>query len=438
LIVKYDEGSGIWEDELGRNWNNGVRFFLPDEDVFAIDADTLGQIALHKHVGTTLFNMAVNPSNGDLYVSNTESINEVRFEGPGVVGGSTVQGHLAESRITVIDNPNKTDGTGASVKPRHLNKHIDYGTLAADLGFDETAREHSLATPVEMVVDSTGATLYVAAFGSSKVGVFDTASLEADTFDPTVDSGGYFPVSGGGPSGLVLDEGNGRLYVLTRFDNSVSILNAVTGLEEDHISLHNPEPVDVTAGRPFLYDAFHTSGNGEASCASCHIFGDMDHIAWDLGNPDDVVTNNPGNIRLAIGAGPSVNGGAAVNQFHPMKGPMTTQTLRGMQNSGAMHWRGDRADGFFGSGLDEALSFNNFIVAFEGAVAALVGHVVAAVERTGPWQGPAPVVVWGGLLAEGGPLRSRVLRALERPGIHHREGRLDPPAGAARLAFRGL
>ena len=26
-----------------------------------------------------------------------------------------------------------------------------------------------------------------------------------------------------------------------------------------------------------------------------------------------------------------------------MKGPMTTQTLRGMDNSGAMHWRGDRS-----------------------------------------------------------------------------------------------
>jgi hypothetical protein len=47
---------------------------------------------------------------------------------------------------------------------------------------------------------------------------------------------------------------------------------------------------------------------------------------------------------------------------------MTTQTLRGLANSGPMHWRGDRADGFFGSGLGEVLSFNNFIVAFEGLV----------------------------------------------------------------------
>ncbi len=50
-----------------------------------------------------------------------------------------------------------------------------------------------------------------------------------------------------------------------------------------------------------------------------------------------------------------------------MKGPMTTQTLRGLRNAGAMHWRGDRATGHFGSDpLDTNLSFNNFIVAFEG------------------------------------------------------------------------
>jgi hypothetical protein len=39
-------------------------------------------------------------------------------------------------------------------------------------------------------------------------------------------------LSGGGPSGLVLDETNDRLYVLTRFDNSIaaeSFAYAATG-----------------------------------------------------------------------------------------------------------------------------------------------------------------------------------------------------------------
>jgi hypothetical protein len=63
----------------------------------------------------------------------------------------------------------------------------------------------------------------------------------------------------------------------------------------------------------------------------------------------------------------AINGNNNVNVFHPMKGPMTTQTLRGLAHAGKMHWRGDRANGVFGvAATDENLSFNNFQVAFQG------------------------------------------------------------------------
>jgi DNA-binding beta-propeller fold protein YncE len=364
LIVKFNNASGHWEDELGRNWDAAVRFRLPDQDVFSIDANALTQKAAFSHVGTTLFNMVTNPRTGKLYVSNTEAINNVRFEGPGVVGGTTVQGHLAETRISVI--------SGATVSSRHLNKHINYDILANDPGFDPTVKNHSLSTPLEMVVSRDGKKLYVAAFGSSKVGVLDTAALEANTFNPTTASANYITVSGGGPSGLALDETRNRLYVLTRFDNAVKVINLATKAEVATLPLFNPEPAHVVSGRPLLYDALELSANGEASCASCHIFGDNDELAWDLGNPDDLVTSNPIPIRLgfaALATQPRINGTGVVTDFHPMKGPMTTQTLRGMRNHGAMHWRGDRSHGFFGiDAFDPELSFNNFIVAFEGLV----------------------------------------------------------------------
>jgi len=361
LIVQFDPLTGTWKDQLARDWSQAVRFSLPDDDVFAIDASSLAQTTVFTGVGTVLFNMTTNPVSGALYVSNTEARNEVRFEGPGTFGGSTVQGHLAESRITVV--------TGTSVLPRHLNKHIDYGVRPAPTG----VKDHSLSTPVGMAVTPDGATLYVAAFGSSKIGVFDTASLENDTFDPVAASAGYVTVSGGGPSGLVLDDAHHRLYVLTRFDDAVSVVDLATHEETAHVALHNPEPASVVAGRPFLYDATSTSSNGEASCASCHIFGDMDDLAWDLGNPDAAVKKNPIpiNLAIAITAGvvtmpEPINGTGKVDDFHPMKGPMTTQTLRGLLGSGAMHWRGDRSSppGTAASAFDEQNSFNNFNAAF--------------------------------------------------------------------------
>jgi DNA-binding beta-propeller fold protein YncE len=370
LIVKFNNGTQAFEDELGRNWNSAVRFRLPDRDVFAVDANTLAQTAAFPHVGTVLFNMVANPVTGTLYVSNTDANNRSRFEGPGAFAGQTIQGNLAQSRITVI--------SGSSVAPRHLNKHIDYTKLANDPAFDRGTRDHSLATPLGMVVSSDGQTLFVAAYGSSRIGVFSTAEIEADSFDPRRASAGYITVSGGGPSAMVLDEARGRLYVTTRFDNAVKVVDLATRTEQAALALPNPEPTHIVEGRPFLYDAARSSANGEASCSSCHIFGDLDDLAWDLGNPDDSVTTSPltrflaGDLALRFGKllfGPesAVNGSDKAEDFHSMKGPMTTQTLRGMRNSGAMHWRGDRATGVFGdSAVDSTLSFKNFIVAFQG------------------------------------------------------------------------
>jgi YVTN family beta-propeller protein len=355
LIVKFNRSSQKWVDQVGRDWTNFVRFNLPDKDVFAIDADASPptEVSSFSGVGTVLFNMAVNPRTGKVYVTNTEARNEVRFEGPGIFGGSTVQGHLHESRVTVLSG-------SSTVEPRHLNKHINYAVRPAPAG----VKDASLATPVGIAIQDRGpgqsALVYVAAFGSSKIGVFDAAQLENNSFTPSASS--HIQVSGGGPSGLVVDHARNRLYVLTRFDNSISVIDLASRQEIRHVPVYNPEPTSVVAGRSFLYDARRTSSNGEASCAACHIFGDFDSLAWDLGNPDDETTENPLPIKLDLAAiGTHID-------FHPMKGPMTTQSLRGMANAGSMHWRGDRTGGNDpgGSAFDENAAFIKFNVAFQG------------------------------------------------------------------------
>jgi len=270
---------------------------------------------------------------------------------------------------------------------QHLNQHIDYNDLHTDGGADHAAINaqipHSLATPLQPTISSDGNTIYIPAFGSAKIGVFTRTELEDPSFeanfDPTVESADYLATTGGGPSGVALDETNNRLYVMTRFNNSVEVIDLGSGTTSAVHTLHNPEDASIVDGRPFLYDAVATSGNGEASCSSCHLFGDLDALAWNLGNPDDVLsTNNQPQpnplLEIADPTGP----------FHPMKGPMTTQTLRGMSTHGALHWRGDRVDGFFGTDpctepgyavanstnapCDEVNAFKNFIVAFEGLV----------------------------------------------------------------------
>ena len=379
LIVKYrldpQDGQRHWLDNVGRRWDDHVKLNLPDKDVFAIDATATPPAVktggAFSGVGTVLFNMAVNPMNGKVYVANLDAHNDVRFEGHNAFGptqgapAGSVRGHIADSRITAIDP------ASGQVTPRLLNKHLDF---TRDGTPEEAAR--SLAFPTGMVVSPDGRTLMVTALGSSKVGLFSTRDLENDSFVPSRTH--QIPVSGGGPSGLALDAREGVLYVLTRFDNSISIVDVQGRREVGHVAMFNPEPARVVDGRRFLYDATLTSSHGDSACASCHIFGDFDSLAWDLGDPDDIVSPVPGPFTID----PAILAQLGELQpliDHALKGPMTTQSLRGMANHGPMHWRGDRTGGTDATRLvvlpsaqpdtgtfDEQTAFKKFNVAFAG------------------------------------------------------------------------
>ena len=378
-------GPVTWQDATGVNWDNLVPFSLPDHDVFALDANATppAQTSVYDHVGTILFNMAVNPMSGSVYVTNTDANNMDRFEGgadPNVAAPEpNLRGELHKARISILS------GT-STVATRHLNKHIDY-TLAP-VSVPASMNQKSLGIPTDMAVTSDGATLYVAAFGSQELGVIDTAALELDPNDPNAfqpSAASHIALSAGGPGGVVLDEPRSRLYVYTRFDDGISLVSTDSKSEVGHVRVHNPEPASVTTGRRFLYDTHLSSSNGEASCGSCHVFADFDSLAWDLGapSPDGAVALNDNPFVKIVGTtGPAVVDGSGVTNvdFHPLKGPMTTQTLRGMVHNGPMHWRGDRSGGGFSSRTPNwdadpnANDPNQAFLKFNGAFVSLLGR----------------------------------------------------------------
>ncbi|HXH28342.1 MAG TPA: hypothetical protein VNL37_04815, partial [Candidatus Polarisedimenticolia bacterium] len=335
LIVRWDGATSTWRDEAGQDWTGCLPFRLPDHDLFVIDAQAPAVIDRVDHLGTTLFEVSVNPSTGRIYVPNTEARNMVRFELP-----QGLRGHPVDDRLSIVD-----PAAGDAVTIVDLNSHIDRGS---DPAANVAERLASVSQPGMMVWNHAGTAAYLTAIGSRKLFRIDGACQSgacifgADRASPdAVDVGE-------GPTGVALLESADRAYVLNRFSNSIALVEASTLRKVGEVALHDPGPPAVRDGRRLLYDAIDGSGHGDAACSSCHVSGDRDELAWDLGDPTGslVPYKMPGdNVRFIVPVNnqpaecdPAVCSAHA--GFDPQKGPMATQTLRGMLEP--LHWRGDR------------------------------------------------------------------------------------------------
>ena len=322
--------SGLIVDATDPNWSTVVRYTMPDNDVVEINVSTQTVTRYFPRVGTVNLGLAVQPTTGTLYVANTEARNLVRFE-------PNLRGHFVDNRVTRI-----TTGGTPTVTPVDLNPGIDYSVLP-----NSSAKSTALAQPTDILFESSGSYAWVAAFGTDRVARLDANGNVVARVEVGPSTGSTVnPRTKRGPRGLALHGASGSLYVVNRISNTLSVVDTATAsvVREVAVGAHDPSSTAIRQGRGFLYDA-KLSGNGTASCASCHIDAELDMIAWDLGDPG-------GNMQTVVDrfTGQTFN-------LHPMKGPMTTQTLKGLKNQDPLHWRGDKA------------SFNDF----NGAFAALLG-----------------------------------------------------------------
>ncbi|HVQ25175.1 MAG TPA: hypothetical protein VMV01_08355, partial [Planctomycetota bacterium] len=155
------------------------------------------------------------------------------------------------------------------------------------------------------------------------------------------------------PGGLAADAARGVLWVYTRGDHSLRAYDVAHGFHPLGLPrplAYDPEPLAVSAGRTHLYDARAATGhgNGNMSCASCHVFGHHDQLAWDLGNPGGGLGYYyPDVLGGLLGFAGEIATAPSTAALNPLKGPMVTQSLRGLLDpdtldSQPLHWRGDR------------------------------------------------------------------------------------------------
>jgi YVTN family beta-propeller protein len=343
LIVKKNS-SGRWMDDNNHDWTglvNGPLVTLPngnignatgrqpdwdlwDHDVVLIDASSLN-VSYADGLMNICMSMAVNPVSGRVCVVGTDATNEVRFE-------PNVKGKFVRVKAAFVS---PTDTGHPAILD--LNPHLDY-TVST---IPQAERDKSLGDPRGIVWNSAGTRAYISGMGSNCLVVTDYTGARAGLHDT-------IPV-GEGPTGLAIDESRGQLYVLNKFAGSLSVVSLATEIETRRIPFFDPTPSAIKTGRKHLYDTHKNSGLGQLACASCHVDGKMDRLAWDLGDPQGAPDTDgapgptsPTNFGFGFpGLEPNTTA-PAFAPYHAMKGPMTTQTFQGIIGMEPFHWRGDR------------------------------------------------------------------------------------------------
>jgi DNA-binding beta-propeller fold protein YncE len=301
LIVRKSPGDQ-WLDDNGGDWSAAVTWDLHDHDVAVLNAATL---SLSYITGLMNANMSLAEREGELFVIGTDAINDLRFE-PNVAG---IFVRVVAARMD----------SGAPVAEAivDLNPHLDYSTPTVS----QPSREQSIGDPRGLAFDGLGRA-FITGMGSNNVVVTDAGFARLARLEV-----------GQGPTGIRYDARRDRMYIVNKFEASVSVVDAAALAEVARVPFHDPTPQVIRDGRPFLYDTHQTSGLGQASCGSCHIDGRMDQLSWDLGAPNGAM--KPFNQVCNFGFG-------GCEDWHPMKGPMATQSLIGIIGTGPLHWRADR------------------------------------------------------------------------------------------------
>lgn len=305
-----------------------------DHDIAEIDTTSQQLSRWLGDVGTHLFDLAVH-SDGSLWCANSESLNLTRFE-------PALNGQFSQHRLSRIDL------TTNSKQHYDLNPGITRATIPQPASIAV-----ALAQPSALAFSADGNSVWITAFQSDRVAEINaTTGAILKRVDLRPSGAGTEQMRG--PRALVVADN--RVYVLNKIADSLATIDRSTGnlLSDIPLGSFDPMPTAIRAGRGVLYDA-RLSGNGTVSCATCHLDADRDGLAWDLGDPSGAMVSVPS-------ADLSVHDFAIINRsLHPMKGPLVTQTLRGLASNDAdskdptdnstrpasaivtkFHWRGDK------------------------------------------------------------------------------------------------
>ncbi len=346
-------------------------------------------------LGSTNFNMAV-AANGDLFVVGQVARNlEINHGALGeaealcrVAGGPGCSAQSAPATGFTTSMLWRVRGAGTA------NPVID----GLDLNFDGQTNQpvafgDAVTQPTDVAIyygqpGPTGAPggtrIVVTGFASDSLAIVDVASGPMSGWNVTrIDMAPTTFGSTSNPFDLAMSIRGPRALAIREFGQPAAVIDFafVFNWHENSFSVvvinapfpqnavlttvplqFDPRPSYVREGRRFLYSS-KLSASNTVSCASCHIDGHTDQLAWNLsdGIPQPIPSFVP----------PPTGGNPPITTFAGIKGPMVTQSFRGLVNfevedpaqqdrffsNRPYHWRGDR---------DTFLDFNTAFINLMG------------------------------------------------------------------------
>lgn len=263
---------------------------LRDHDLFRITPDAR-VLPAASATGSSLFAAGKNPVSGQLWQLGTDAKNK----DPRRVGEPALRGDFISNQLAMVNLD-----SAAIVVPERVLDLDDVDPLFPGVQFEAT---RSVGQPYALDFDEEGRGYVVGLLSRNVTQLSSTGAFLREWNVGSI------------PRGILVDPKGAFAYVYCWGDNAVERyeLGSPQPVKSRTLSVGlDPTPELEREGRKLYFDASF-SMHGNASCASCHVETESDMLAWDL---SDLPFDD--------------------------KGPLITQTMRGIGDQFPLHWRGER------------------------------------------------------------------------------------------------
>jgi YVTN family beta-propeller protein len=268
--------------------------------------------------GSRLYSTHAYPNLGKFRTAPVSEITEVDTRHHVIADRERLRNSAGVFHVAISDDGRL--GIAAEERPNNLIPlaHVEHGwafvnamaVFGADAGntvthmpLDELERYFPI--PYGVAISTDKKFIWLSSSTGDEIALVDTASLlrmvrspRRESYANDLSASANYVVAripvGRNPKGIVLSPDGSKLYVATRLDDSVAVIDTASRTVTGSIALGAPAELTPERRGERLFNSARFGFQGAFGCASCHVDQTFDGLNWDL-EPDgfgiDIVEN---------------------------------------------------------------------------------------------------------------------------------------------------